>query len=347
MRPDFSHNRQPVGSNNVVMSTTASATVLALAAFALLASAARAESARVTIRGKVTFSAAQLEDALALRAPSTPAATVVVEPAGTGLVAIAVGPRRRVVKLGDLRGAAAARMVALAAIDLLIPSISPQSPPPAVVDVEAPAAVSATPVLARTRSVPHARATLDALPPTSVTRPIRYAAMSHILAGNVQGAAPLTALSFDLAVPVTARFSAAFALGVAAAADLGEFPGDTAIVAIPMHIGLGWQYGGGTFALRGGAVAVPYKIRHCGSVLYSGAKLGVGGTARVTLPVGSRLRAVVGFGVDAYAPSFESYDVCTKQLGEGVTYAFGHLPTYADASVAARVGIGIAWDVAQ
>lgn len=321
------------------------AAMAVVAMWVALAGVARAKPVRVVIGDGVPFSPAQLTEAIAARAVVPAGTEVRVDGAGDGAVSVAVGQRRRRVVLGPRRGVAAARQVALAAADLLIPLAAPEMAPAAARAAPKPSAEAKAerPVARTAAPMPPAVTVEEEAPP----KPVHYAAMSHILAGDAEGASPLTAVSMEIGVPVGASFLAGFELGVAAAVDTDGFPGERAMIAVPVRLGMGRRYGDGMFAWRTSAIAIPYKIRHCGQTLYSGAKLGLGATARVLLPVGDHLSTVIGFGIDAFLPSFESYQTCTKSIGGGVTYALPALPTYADAGVGARVGVGIAWGAAR
>jgi hypothetical protein len=208
------------------------------------------------------FDAAELIAAIRVRLPSDGAPVKLRVLALTDGVRIEAGGNVRDVALRDLRGAAAARLVALAATDLLLDDLAvapePLLEPPSLTARHEP------------RGVPMAISVLGAA-----------SAWSHVLGG----------LGVDLSIPRGAWVVAIDAGG----STLVEGP--VALTAAVVRLGGGARFG--WFELRTGATFAPLFVREGAGdrTILAGANA----SARVRVPVFPGLHAVVAGGIDVFA----------------------------------------------
>lgn len=219
---------------------------------------------RVAVAPSVPFDEVELTSALQLRLPDGAPVVVAVAPIAGG-VRVTVGAEVREVALDGLRGPEAARLVALATTDLFDDDL-------------ASAPTLGSPALAAVRSVP-------AVAP----RPASYAvemlgtaaAWDRVLAGG----------SVGIAVP-RGRWIAAAELG------------GGALISAPFGLrGAALRTGGGPrfdwIVLRAELIIAPvFMTSGTGdrTVLF-----GAGASARLRVPITTRIRGVIGVGVDGYA----------------------------------------------
>ena len=309
----------------------------ALLALAVAASPARAESAEpepaslmlVEPEG-LPFSDADLRRALLGCLPPPPTGDsgeaglprVQVEPAGAGAVAVRVGPRSRVVEVGDRSGAEAARTVALAVAGL----VSADAETTEAADT--PAAPSVT-VADAPPMAPSPTVVALVVPPREATPRARRLCLTAGAAKGTGDEEPFTrTLNVDLVLPVgdgRLRFAPSVGLSLmptrqAGTTDQVSFTG-----------GVARALGGASFGhvdLLAGPVVSPYAIG--GATPHNGVLFGGEAVARLTMPLWNRLSLVGAARVDAFA------DRARVLFADGGTYATPRLQIGA--------AVGVAWD---
>ncbi len=219
---------------------------------------------RVAVAPAVPFDEAELSAALKLRLPDGAPITIDVAPIAGG-VRIIVGAEVREIALDGLRGAEAARLVALATTDLFDDDIA-RVPEPAL--------------------APPAMTTAVAVRPTRGPRPTvevlgTAAAWDHVLAGGAVG----------VAVP-RGRWVATVEIG------------GGALVGAPIGLAGGAiRMGGGRrfdwIDLRAAVIVAPLVV-DTGAGDQT-ALVGAGASVRLRVPVTRRVRGVVAAGVDGFA----------------------------------------------
>ena len=234
----------------------------------------------VRLEGPLPFSAAELDDALSLRVGA--GVPVEVDAAAPGEALVRAGGKERSISLGDARGPAAARLVALVVVDLTtdvtpLPAPPPPPAPPPEIHITAPPA-PAGPPLARIA-----------------------------LLGGPTGGSNLDGVRFAFALDATFHLVSNFRLAVGA----GFAPGPDATVGaipvtlrtVPLRAALAWQPRGGPFELRLGAVVVPYGLTSSTmpAVARNGAVAGGSAAALYSVELGSRFDLVLAAGADAFA----------------------------------------------
>ena len=223
-------------------------------------------AAGLRVSGPLPFSQAELHEALALRVRASVPIEVTATTGGDAIVR--VGDKQRTVELGDSRGPAAARRVALAVADLTT-DVDP---------LPAPAIRSAAP------------------PPDTPSR-----TRLSLLAGPA-GGSNLDGVRFQVALD--ARLRLVSGLGVFGSA--GYAPGPDAAVdgiaislrSVPLRLGLLWQLG--ALELRLGAVAAPYWLDGA-MTSPSGIVAGGGVSALYAIDLAPQLDLVLAAGADAFA----------------------------------------------
>jgi hypothetical protein len=254
----------------------------------LLSALARAQSTAVRLEivaDKLPFAPEELVDAVALRLGvaaqgERAAPRVRVRADGDGVL-ITVGEcapdevcKERHVALGGLEGTAAARRVALAAIDLVRAEALPPARPP---DVKPP------------------RFELTALP--------------ALAAGSNLGAEPSLSAGARLAGAGTLGASWRLVRDLRLAIELGYSGGPAATVdgaavslhQLPARAGLGWRVAWPAVALEARLSAVVAGYWLVGAAARSGTLGGASAALWLTAPTGTRVRATVALGVDAFA----------------------------------------------
>ncbi len=304
-------------------------------AMAFAASPARAESAevesvplRLVQPEALPFSDAEIRRAVLARLPS-PAGnlgevgspSVQVEPAEAGVVTVHVGPRSRLVEVGDRSGADAARVVALVIADLVSEDTeatrAADTPPaPSVKVAGAPIAPLPTVV--------------DVVGPPREAQPRVYRLC--LTAGAVRGTGgddtPDRTLDVDLVMPLgegRLRFALSAGLVLMPTRNAGN------VDEVSFSGGVARALGGASFGpldLLAGPVVSPYGIGgalHDNGVLFGGEAL-----ARLTVPLWDRLRLVGTVRADAFANRTRVH------FADGSAFATPWLQL--------GLAVGVAWD---
>jgi hypothetical protein len=311
--------------------TGVAALALALAASPAWAESAEAEPASLTLvqPEALPLSEADLRRALLARLPPPPGDSgqaglphVEVEPAGVGAVTVRVGPRSRVVEVGDRSGAEAARVVALVVAELVGADAETGDAS------DTPAAPSVT-VVGAPPLAPSATVVDIVVPPRAATPRTHRLCLTAGLARGTGDDEPVTrTLDLDLAMALgdgRLRFAPSLGLTLmptrhAETTDQVSFTG-----------GVARALGGASFGhvdLLAGPVVSPYGIG--GAASHSGVLFGGEAVVRLTIPLRSRLRLVGAVRADAFA--------------DRVRVLFADGGTYATPRLQIGVAVGVAWD---
>jgi hypothetical protein len=223
----------------------------------------------VELAGETVFDAGELATALAVRVGPR-AVHVRVTPTDDGVI-VEIGGAARAVPLGEARGEAAARLVALAASDLVLDDLAT---PPTTAPGEAPRDTGAA---------------VDGQPPRAPTT----IAITGAAASGWNGV--LGGVTAHLTVPRGAWLGVADVGGVTLVDGAVDLTG--AIVRLGAGRRLGW------LDVRAGATLVPITVSAGAgdrTVLFGG-----GASVFVRLPLARGLRAVFAGGVDVFATRTE------------------------------------------
>ena len=291
-----------------------------------------AGSVRISLTGAASFSAAELEDAVRARVPvarrlemseavdsagaGRPEAAagdgeremlVTVAPAAPRTVWVRAGQREQVVELGDQRGGAAARVVALVIADL----IGDELAPPAGTDRQ----VVTSP--ARRRA-----ATVSAPPPLTISTPLtvgRSILWSEtrwrmaVTAGTSKGIGSDESLCLraeaDAGRPLVGGLVLGSALGVVVIPERNRGrPDALSYTAAVARAWAGWR--SEPLEAGVGPFLSPYAIG--GATPHTGVLAGAGVLARLVTPLSARLRLIIAARADGYLNR-----VHTTWLGSG------------------------------
>jgi hypothetical protein len=252
-----------------------SATAIVLVLVLVLGLGLRRAAAEPTVEvtGDAPFAPDELVAALAVRVGERDV-RVHITPTASGVI-VAIAGASRVVPLAGARGPAAARLVALAASDLVLVDLAtPPSAAPGEAAVSEPVAAVTGGVVAPARE----RTTV---------------AITGSAAGGWDGT--LAGVTVSLAVP-RGRWLVAADLGGVALSDR-----DLDLVGAVIRVGGGRRFG--WLDVRAGAIAAPISVGAGAgdrTVLF-----GAGASAWARLRLGGSVRAVLAGGVDAFATRSE------------------------------------------
>jgi hypothetical protein len=276
--------------------------------------AAATTAVRVSLSGDAPFSAAELDDAVRARVPVAPPddeghPRVIVASDGADAVTVRAGDKTQRVDLGDRRGTAAARIVALVIADLMADELAPS-----VASAEAAEATDGAGAAA-------ARA-----PETPAVR----------IAGTVGGSRGVGAqesvcfrADVDVSRPVEGRLVAGGSVGLVLipTRNAGQ-PDEFSYTAAMARASIGWR--ADRLELGAGPFVSPYKLG--GTTDAAGLLAGAGVTARVVTPLSSRSQLVVAARADGYANRIH-----VNWLGFG---------GFATPRLDFGLAVGLAWDTA-
>lgn len=224
------------------------------------------------------FSAAELEQAVALRVPAGVTAARVVSGADADTVEVSLGPKRRSVPLGGRRGGLAARWVALTVVDL----IGSEAPPP-VLPPAAPALPR--PVAARLIGV--------ALPALAVEPTTGQLLVTGGLGGSLR-------LYRGLRWTFDASYGGGPEKGVGAV--------QLALQVLPLRSGPAVYFTRVPIELRLSALVAPYWVRATATeqtAAHQGVVGGLTAAGLAYLPLHRHLRTMVAVGVDLFVNQAE------------------------------------------
>jgi hypothetical protein len=229
---------------------------------------------------QLPFTRQDLAAALALRMPADTAAghTAEVRAAGDAMVEVSLGERRRAVYLGERRGGAAARWVALAVIDLITQAAAP-------------------PLL------PHEVAPATRLPPPRIFFLIYPTIGLGVAANPVQATG---GLGSSLRLLRGLRWTLDVSYGGSPRARQSEVEVD--LQQLSLRSGPAWRLQAVPLELRLSAVVVPYWLRAAaaaGPAQHAGVVVGGEAALFAYLPLLPRLLATVALGVDLFATRAE------------------------------------------
>ena len=273
------------------------------------------------------FSGAEIERALLARLPPPGGdlgepglPPVEVEPAGAGAVTIHVGPRTRLVTVGERSGADAARIVALVIAELVSEDAEASR------SADAPAAPSVKVAGALIASPP---TVVDVVGPPREAPPRVYRLCLTAGAARGTGADTLDrTLDVDLVLPLgdgRLRFAVSAGLVLMPTRNAGN------IEEVSFSGGVARALAGASFGpvdLLAGPVVSPYSIggaMHDNGVLFGGEAL-----ARLTVPLWDRLRLVGAVRADAFV------DRTRVHFADGTSYATPWFQL--------GLAMGVAWD---
>ena len=274
------------------------------------------------------FSDAEIQRALLARLPppggdldEAGLPPIEVEPAGAGAVTIHVGPRSRLVTVGERSGADAARVVALVIADLVSEDAEATRP------ANAPAAPSVKVAGAPMAPLP---TVVDVVGPPHEAQPRIYRLC--LTAGAVRGTGDDDTLDrtldVDLVMPLgdgRLRFALSAGLALMPTRNAGN------VDEVSFTGGFARALGGARFGpvdLLAGPVVSPYGIggaMHDNGVLFGGEAL-----ARLTVPLWDRLHLVGTMRADAFG------DRTRVHFADGSTFATPWLQL--------GLAVGVAWD---
>ncbi|HWJ55687.1 MAG TPA: hypothetical protein VNR90_05700 [Vicinamibacterales bacterium] len=300
--------------------------IAAAAVVTILAGPASARAAvDVSLAEEAPFAPTELDDAVRARVPDQGDVRVVVSPSGPGTVVVRVGDKAQVVEVGDRRGTAAARVVALVIADLIAAELVPA--------VAAAPADDAETQGDKSESAPDAPAVL-VRDPAPVARqaqpPYRIAAAAGASKG-IGAQEPFCArVDADVSRPLAGPFVVGAALGLVLipTRDGGQ-PDELSYTAGVARVWAGWR--AGVLGLGIGPFVSPYRVG--GAVEHMGVLAGAGVHARVTTPLAEKVLLVAELRGDAYANRIH---VTWPGLG-------GFATPRAEVALVA----GLAWDTAQ
>jgi hypothetical protein len=235
----------------------------ALIAVLVCAPRIAAADPHVELTGETAFDAAQLTAALAVRVGPRDV-RVQVTPTTDGVI-VAIGGSARIVPLGAARGEAAARLVALAASDLVLDDLAT---PPTTAPGESPRAPRSDPFTV---------------------------AVTGAAASGWNGV--LGGVTAHLTLPRGPW------LGVLDVGGVTLVDGDLDLTGAVIRVGAGRRLG--WLDVRAGATAVPISVAGGGGEGDRTVLLGGGASAFVRLPLAHGLRAVLAGGVDVFATRTE------------------------------------------
>ena len=245
------------------------------------ASAERAAGPPLQLRceADLPFTRQDLAAALTLRIPDSAAAgyTAGVRSTGDGMVEVSLGERRRAVYLGERRGGAAARWVALAVIDLITQEAAPPLPP--------------------------GSAPIPRLPPPRLVL-LLYPTIGLGVADNPVLATG--ALGGSLRVYRGLRWTLDASYGGSPKARLHDVEID--LQELPLRSGPAFRPQSVPLEVRLSAIVVPYWLRAAaaaGQAQHAGVLAGGGAALLAYLPLSQRLLTIIALGVDLLATRAE------------------------------------------
>jgi hypothetical protein len=277
-----------------IVARVVAAVVWALAAHALAATTA----VRVSLSGDAPFSAAELSDAVRARMPVAPADAdgdpqVIVAADGVDAVIVHAGDKTQRVDVGDRRGTAAARIVALVIADLIADELAPT-----VVTAQAAEATDGPGATARRELETSAVLVRDATASAREQDTVRIAGTM----GGSRGVGAQESVCFrtdvDVSRPVEGRLVAGAGVGLVLipTRNVGQ-PDEFSYTAGMAGASLGWR--ADSFELAAGPFVSPYKLG--GTADHAGVLAGAGVMARLVKPLPARVRLVVAARADGYA----------------------------------------------
>ena len=284
-RPAYRNFSFRDGARRLTNRVSVSATICLLLASRI---AAADRDVHVEVDASVPFAAAELADAIRMRVRDAGPPIELHVIAADGGVEVSSDRGSRVVALDGHSGADAARVVALAAVDLALDDL----------------AVAPTPLVVRTAPAP--------APTPPMEKPITIA----VLATAAAWSNALAGAALDVAIP-RGRWLVAFDVGA------GELLDDSLdLVGAVVRFGGGIRIG--VFDVRAGATLVPIKVSTGAgdeTVLVGG-----GASVRVRVPIAASARFVLAGGADAFATrtEYRTGDVMTATpwvtpwLGAGI-----------------------------
>jgi hypothetical protein len=268
---------------------------------ALASHALAATAVRVSLSGDASFSAAELDDAVRARVPvaapgADAAAEAIVTADGADAVVVHAGDKTQRVDLGDRRGTAAARIVALVIVDLIADELAPAVTPTQRAERSDAADTNAAAVV----QAPDAPAVLvrDAMTDARAQDALRIAGT----AGASRGIGAQEPFCFradvDVSRPVAGRLVAGGALGLVLipTRHAGQ-PDELSYLAGTARASFGWR--ANPVELTAGPFLSPYKLG--GTTDHAGVLAGAGVMARLVTPLAARTQLVVAARADGYA----------------------------------------------
>ena len=248
--------------------------VLLAAALALSNPAPNEAPFQVVCEGELPFSRGELEGALRprWRLLGRPLARpILVREHGDGTVTIDVGAGRREVRLQGQSGEAAARVVALLAVDLLAASAAAEDGPPQI------------------------SAAVRDVGPALATPPGRYTASAQLLVPFVaNGWTPGLEPTLGMERRVLSHASIGLSVGFTSL-EAGTAPSSLRLREVPVRAGVG--YGGAWFEVRLSGVLRPYFVAGLGT--HQGVQWGAGISATAYHQLTTHLALAVSGGLDA------------------------------------------------
>jgi hypothetical protein len=237
---------------------------------------------------------------------------------------VRAGDKTQRVDVGDRRGTAAARIVALVIADLMADELAPTVSPPAAAEVTDGGG-------AEVARAPETRAVLvrDAAPNARAQDPVRIAGT----AGGSRGIGAQDAICFradvDVSRPVEGRLVAGGGVGLVLipTRNPGQ-PDEFSYTGAMARASIGWR--ADRFELGAGPFVSPYKLG--GTTDRTGVLAGAGVMARLVAPLSARTQLVVAARADGYANR-----VHVNWLGFG---------GFATPRLDLALAVGLAWDMA-
>jgi hypothetical protein len=291
--------------------------------------AAATTAVRVSLSGDAPFSAAELDDAVRARVPVAPPddeghPRVIVASDGADAVTVRAGDKTQRVDLGDRRGTAAARIVALVIADLMADELAPS-----VASAEAAEATDGAGAAAARAPETPAVLVRDATANVIAQDTVRIAGT----VGGSRGVGAQESVCFradvDVSRPVEGRLVAGGSVGLVLipTRNAGQ-PDEFSYTAAMARASIGWR--ADRLELGAGPFVSPYKLG--GTTDAAGLLAGAGVTARVVTPLSSRSQLVVAARADGYANRIH-----VNWLGFG---------GFATPRLDFGLAVGLAWDTA-
>jgi len=218
---------------------------------------------------------------------------VIVTPAGPHAILVRAGQKMQTVDVGDQRGTAAARTVALVITDLIVDELDPHAPLLAADSPEPPAQVEAT---AGTASAP-AGPVSDAIANVRTRGPLRMAATAGVSKGIGAEESRCFRAEVDIGRPFVGRLIVGGVIGLVFIPRRNQGrPDNLSYAAAMAGVWTGWRIRALEVGL--GPFVSPYALG--GDVEHSGVLAGAGALARLVTPLSDRLRLVVATRASGY-----------------------------------------------
>jgi hypothetical protein len=271
----------------------------------------------LSVRGELPCSERELEEAVALRVPApgadrSRAIPVAIDRSSAQTVVVGSGAKRRQVWLGDRRGAAAARQMALAVADLVAADPEPLLGPRLV------------------------QGAAERRHPSDPAGPALVLSVGPTLAAGSRFDAPAMGGELDASLRLSGPLRATLGAGVAIQPEATAQNATLGLVRLPVRLGLGLCGPGWPLELRLGAVISPYWASgRAGSDSFANQGLMAGATAGLVYvrPLLGALAVSARLGLDAFATEDE--------------YRVGGRFLATTARLVVWAGVGLSWEAVR